>query len=442
MDRPRTASEPGKYVTGKVWTPELDGTRAGRAVQAEPPAQRLWARAVQPRSVDTAMPELEAESDDEEMDSPAPRATRPTKVTVVCEGVRDPVVPATVHPVWLTDEQCMARLRESGRDWSAPLHPGKHARHREALEHALSQDEQAQAHYIGILLAQLELEETTKKSYADGLKKFMVMLNRGYPLSALSPDHERLAVTGLFEPAVWKPHEVEKVLIDTVLHEVGVRGNAWSTVRVQMYGIRHHNVAKGLPNPLANKLRYDQLMRALKKFRGPKAGKAPATRAMLFALCKELDWETDMDDLIQYAAILTAFHFMLRSAEYSARLKEGKFDVDRVIRLMDIKFFIKGVEIHTGLELADEVEVTLGKQKASEGGEKRRHTASLTNRDLCVVRILALLVTKKGRAGRHLPLFTWGKGSKRAGEGVRYHDSRRLAQRAAELCGRDTQAYL
>ena len=73
------------------------------------------------------------------------------------------MVPVAVHPVWLTDEQCMARLRESGRDWSAPLHPGKHARHREALEHALSQDEQAQAHYIGILLAQLELEETTKK---------------------------------------------------------------------------------------------------------------------------------------------------------------------------------------------------------------------------------------------------------------------------------------
>ena len=46
-------------------------------------------------------------------------------------------------------------------------------------------------------------------------------------------------MTGLFEPAVWKAYEVEKVLIDTVLHEVGVRGNAWSTVWVQMYGIRH-----------------------------------------------------------------------------------------------------------------------------------------------------------------------------------------------------------
>ena len=180
-------------------------------------------------------------------------------------------------------------------------------------------------------------------------------------------------------------------------------------------------------------------MRALKKFGGPKAGKSPATRAILFALCKELDWETDLD--IQYAAVLTAFHFMLRSAEYSARLKNGKFDLDRVIRLMDIRFHIKGVQIYSKFYLADEVEVTLGKQKASDGGEKRRHTASTTNRDLCVVRILALLVTKTGSTARHLPLFTWGRGSKRAGDGLHYHDSRRLAQRAAELCGRDTRAF-
>ena len=109
--------------------------------------------------------------------------------------------------------------------------------------------------------------------------------------------------------------------IDTVLHEAAVRGNASSTVRTQMYGIRHHNISKGMPNPLSNKLRYDQLMRALKKFRGPKAVKHPATWAMLIALCKELDWKTDTDDLLECAACLTAFHFMLRSAEYCARLK-------------------------------------------------------------------------------------------------------------------------
>ena len=253
MGMPMGANAPNTYVTGKLWAPELSGTqpRGGRPERVEPESRRLWGRVVPPIGVEAPVPELQDESDDEDMDAPPPRRCMEVRPTAVTRRGRKPNVTTTANPAWLTDEQCMARLRESGRDWSAPLHPGKHARHREALEHALSQDEQAQAHYIGILQAQLELEETTKVSYADGLKKFMVMLNRGYPLSALSPDHERLAVTGLFEPAVWKAHEVEKVLIDTVLHEVGVRGNPWSTVRVQMYGIRHHNVlSQGNTKPL------------------------------------------------------------------------------------------------------------------------------------------------------------------------------------------------
>ena len=177
-------------------------------------------------------------------------------------------------------------------------------------------------------------------------------------------------------------------------------------------------------------------MRALKKFRGPKEGTFPVTRAMLFALCKELNWETDMDDLVKYAAALVAFHFMLRSAEYCTRLTGGRFDLDRIIGLMDLKFFLKGVEIFTHFECADEVEVTLGKQKCSAGGERRRHSASLSCPDLCVVRILALLITRKGRSAQHLPLFTWLRGSTHPGDGVKYHDMRKLAQRAAELCGR------
>ena len=59
-----------------------------------------------------------------------------------------------------------------------------------------------------------------------------------------------------------------------------------------------------------------------------KEGKSPVTRAMLFALCKELDWETNSDDLVKYAAALAAFHFMLRSAEYCARLTGGRSDLD------------------------------------------------------------------------------------------------------------------
>ena len=294
----------------------------------------------------------------------------------------------------------MARMRQGDIDWSVPLHPRKHnaMRDREDLAHKVSKEEQVQAHFIGLLLSEFDLEGSSKISYAGVLKKFMVLLNRGYPLGRFSEAHKALAVTGLFEPSVWKPSGVEKVLIDTILHEVAVRGNAWSTVKGEMYAIRHHHVTRGMPDPLANKLRYKQMMRALKKFRGPKQGKSPATSAMLMALCRDLDWECDMDDLTEYVAVLVAFHFMLRSAEYCARPKAGKFDLDRVLRLMDIVFLLKGVVIKNSKDLmcADEVMITKGKQKASDGGEQRRQSASLVNTDLCVVRILALLVTKKG----------------------------------------------
>ena len=134
-----------------------------------------------------------------------------------------------------------------------------------------------------------------------------------------------------------------------------------------------------------------------------------------------LNWETDVDDLAKYAAALVAFHFMLRSAEYCARLTGGRFDLDRVLRLCVVKFFLKGVQIYTNLECTDQVEVTLGKQKCSLGGERRCRTVSHEVPDLCVVRILALFITRKGKSTPNLPLFTWVRDSKHAGDGVRYH---------------------
>ena len=436
-DMPMGANSPGSYVTGALWDSEVGADECG-GTPIEVGVVSRW----------STMPPMGEIVTEVSVEKPRPPRCdglgKPVKQRVPAPTAQRGKVTAVPLPsanTWLTHEQCLQKLRELPLDWSQPLHPGKHTRDREDLSHDISHEEQAQGEYLYMLLSQLGLEENSKIAYMGGLRKFMVYLNRGYPLEAMSVEHMRLAVTGLFEPAVWKSSEIEQVLIDTVLHEAAVRGNAWSTVRTQMYGIRHHNISKGMPNPLSNKLRYDQLMRALKKFRGPKAGKHPATRAMLIALCKDLEWETDVDDLLEYAACLTAFHFMLRSAEYCARLKGGKFDLDKVIRLMDVKFFLKGVEITTELHLADEVEVTLGKQKCSLGGEKRRHSASPEARDLCIVRILALLVQKKGKAARHLPLFTWSRGSNRPGEGVRYHDVRRLAQRGAELCGRDTRLY-
>ena len=92
-------------------------------------------------------------------------------------------------------------------------------------------------------------------------------------------------------------------------------------------------------------------MRALKKYRGPGAGKKPVDRALLLVLEKMLRYDQDDDDLVLWASTLTAWHFMMRSAEYAAKRTGGKFDLDRVVRVCDVSFYYQGVmrSPHTAL---------------------------------------------------------------------------------------------
>ena len=85
----------------------------------------------------------------------------------------------------------------------------------------------------------------------------------------------------LFDSAIWGDGEIEQILIDFVLHETGVRGNSWSTVNGKLSAVRHANVQAGKGNPRDGKLRLEQLMAGLKKFRGPTGKKGPLTIAML-----------------------------------------------------------------------------------------------------------------------------------------------------------------
>ena len=75
-------------------------------------------------------------------------------------------------------------------------------------------------------------------------------------------------------------------------------------------------------------------MDGLEKCKGPKKGKSPVTRATLLVIEQVLDHETDEDDLRLWGAVLMAFHFMLRSMDYCARLEggHGKFNLDNVLR--------------------------------------------------------------------------------------------------------------
>lgn len=344
-------------------------------------------------------------------------------------------VPAAGVP---SEEDCLLHLRESpDTDWSVPLHPNlSNKKVRQKLKGYMQDKEWAQMHHFLCMLNEVELEDGTSKQYAMGVRHFLEFLARYPMLSHLSPAH---AQTGaIFEPAVWVPKQVEKVLIDFVLHEAGVRGNGWNSVRGKLFGIRHANIRAGLDNPLMGKHRLNQVMRALRKYNGPKAGKRPTSRAMILRMEKLLDYQNDVVDLVLLAAAVTSWHFMMRSAEYCAKLAQGRFDSDRVLRRKDIKFYKNG-KITSRFLVADEVRVTFGKSKTTAGGEIRTHYA--TDHSCCVVKVLGLLFESFTDVDTEAPLFSWPPGSTMKGEGVRYVDMVKLIKSAAKQCGLDPKEY-
>ena len=133
--------------------------------------------------------------------------------------------------------------------------------------------------HAAVLVKELELEVGTQKNYALAMTHFTEFLAR-YPLTTtFSKQHtEHL---GLLQPAVWKFDEVEAILIDFVLHDVAILGNGWSTVHGKLFGVRHYNVRRNAGNPLLNKLKLQQLMAGLKKYKGPGPGKLAVTMAMM-----------------------------------------------------------------------------------------------------------------------------------------------------------------
>ena len=61
---------------------------------------------------------------------------------------------------------------------------------------------------------------------------------------------------------------------------------------------------------------------------------------MLLVIMRGLDHAQDEDELRIWGSILMAFHFMLRSMDYCAKLEGGKFDLDNVLRvyICDLSF--------------------------------------------------------------------------------------------------------
>ena len=173
MDMPLRRQPPGEYAVIEAWTPSAPGARAG---------------VVDGGSIEVGH------------------------------------MPLSHEP---TADECLRTLRASGMDFTLPMHPGRHATDRENLQsQSISHFEWVQQFHFGVLLDELELEAGSAVAYAAGVKKLLDLMRRGYPLEDFGPRHAELRVNGLFDPAVWKPSEVEKVLMDCVLHEAAVRGSS------------------------------------------------------------------------------------------------------------------------------------------------------------------------------------------------------------------------
>ena len=336
-------------------------------------------------------------------------------------------------------------LGDSNRDWSEPLFPSRRG-YRHHLRGPMTNDEFAQMAYGERVTDGMQLEETSRTAYNCQLMKAQEFIER-YPVSGtFSEEHAKTGL--LFEPsftgvgvsAGWNNREVQTVLCDMAMHEAFVRGNSWASVHQLMYAIRHLNVKHLGVDVLKNKPRLKQLMSGLKKLKGKKKGKHPVTIAMLLAIREMLPIETDIEAHKIWTAVLTAFHFMLRSMDYCAKMKKGKFNMDQVLRVCDVIFKKNGIQLESNFAEADEVVLVLGRGKTTEGGEVRSHFRS-EEAELCVVRALGSLYDRMGNRAPSTALFAWQKSTKRAGDGVRYCDVMDILKKAAEICGKDGKDY-
>ena len=321
-------------------------------------------------------------------------------------------------------------------DWEVPLYPSQPGR-RHHLKGRITDQEWAQMEYGLRFTEDVQLRDNSRAAYNLQCIKILEFVQR-YPVAeTFSEEH---AETGILLNAVWKGEEVQRLLVDLIMHEAYVRGNSWGTCRQMLYALRHLQVRHSLTDPLKGKPRLWQLMDGLKKSKGPKRAKHPVCRAMLLYVEAMLNHEDDVEDLKLWASILLAFHFMLRSMDYCARREGGRFDRDTVLRIVDVVFCRAGRRLHSAFHTADELTLILGRGKTTEGGEVRTHVRS-RNPKLCVVRVMGRLFDSIDRSKEEKPLFAWAEGSKRNGEGVRYCDVMQLLKTAAEACGHEAQHY-
>ena len=140
-----------------------------------------------------------------------------------------------------------------------------------------------------------------------------------------------------------------------------------------------------------------------------------------------------------WAALVTAFFFLLRSSEYSAQFPGQVID-RKGLRGVDVTPKLEGVPVDS-LELADEVVLKIRGSKTDQlnRGEWRNHFRSV-DRELCPVQALAYYqhhAPERFRGSEAADwLFVWADGTPLLRDQIQAH-----LQNMAEECGLDRDEY-
>ena len=258
-----------------------------------------------------------------------------------------------------------------------------------------------------------KLTDSTRRSYAagwDGWALWCRVRGRSPYLSGQNRE-ERMA-------------DEDELLRFITFHHAAY-GRKASTLRQKLFAIRYAHGLAGYGDPTEGKRRVWTALEGFRRWDGGVKRKYPVTPRMLWWLQDHLFSEEGGDAVVIWAAVMTAYFFMLRASEYLLR-PGAAWSYERVVRGIDVCGFRDG-EAREWLGDCDEVALTVTSSKTDQhfNGCVRNHFRS--GERLCVVEALAMLQCE-------LPQ-RFGKGEEAEQPLFRYRDGRHLSRE-------QVQAYL
>jgi len=188
----------------------------------------------------------------------------------------------------------------------------------------------------------------------------------------------------------------EELLLDFMVHLVRYFHRTEGTVKAKLFGIRYHHLVEGLADPLLEKGRVWLALGGIKRLGGPEERQLPVTIEMIEWLRGHLAGE-DPDSAVCWAAITTAFFFLLRAGEYVA-VDGSPWQVERALCGADVQARFEGKPVEW-FKNADEVFIHIRGLETDQyaTGQLVDHVAALTR--------MQHHFPERWRGERELPLF-------------------------------------